>query len=71
MIIIKKIKMTRYIGMDDVGKEIFDEYIWYADKDVPEVPYYKIKVKIVKTEKRYIHNRPKKKDWLRFFNFGV
>lgn len=71
MIIFKRIKMTKYISNTGEGKEIFNKDVWFPLNKPPKVPYYKIRIKIIKTEKRYIHNRPKKKDWLRFFNFGV
>lgn len=58
MIIVKKIKMIRYISRTrEAGKEVFDNPVWCLTEKPPDVPYYKIKVKIIATENRYGHER--------------
>lgn len=68
MITFKIIKMIRYLARIDEGEELLDKEIWYVQKTLPDLPYYKIRIKIIKRENRFIQDRPKKR---RFFKFGV
>jgi hypothetical protein len=67
MIVFKRIPMTKYLSRIDQGKEIFDEDVWCPDNAKPDTPYYKIRIKIIKTENRYSHERPEKKNLLDWF----
>ena len=66
--------MIRYLSIikndrkfDTIVKYELDSPIWCLDEKIPEVPYIKLKIKIIGKEERYAHTiRPKKRRFLIF-----
>ena len=58
--------MIRYLTLiDETKKEKLQNEVWCLNKKPPEVPYLKIKIKVIGEEKKYALERPKKRRWFR------
>lgn len=59
MLLIKWLKVPKYISLTDdrTPKEKLLSDVWIFHNEKPNTPYFEIKVKIVKHEKLYNHER--------------
>ncbi len=69
--------MVRYVSIigdsefETLVKQRFEGPVWCLDKKPPEVPYIKLKIKIIEKEDHYARERrPRKPKKRRFLIFG-
>ena len=63
MLQVKWLKIPKYISLNDdrTPKEKLLGDVWTFCDEKPNTPYFEIKVKIIKHEKRYSHERQEDK----------
>ncbi len=49
--------MIRYISITNENENVFDRAMWFMEKSASDCPYFKVKVTILKHEKRYGYER--------------
>lgn len=54
--------MVRYLAMiGETKREVLNKEVWTLDTKQPDVPYIKLKIKVIKIETKFDHERKKRR----------